>query len=120
MRSLNFLINFLIIFAFCLAIALFAIENTGSASISLIPGYQVEAPLSVELILAMGIGAVLAWLFGIWTGLQNQISNFQQSQRIRAKDKQIKELEENMEKLKEEAEKQQQLLPSSEETTSAA
>ena len=120
MRSINFLLNFLLIFAFCLAIALFSIENTQSAPILLIPGVEVEAPLSVELILAMGIGAVLAWLFGIWTGLQSQLTNFRQSQRIRAKDKQIKELEENMEKLKEEAEKQQQLLPSSEETTSAA
>ncbi len=119
MRSMNFLLNFLLIFAFCLAIALFSIENTQSAPILLIPGVEVEAPLSVELILAMGIGAVVAWLFSVWTGLQSQLANFGKSQQIKAKDKQIKELEENMEKLREEAEKQQQLLPGSQEETSA-
>jgi lipopolysaccharide assembly protein A len=106
------IINFLLIFAFCLAVALFSLENTESAHIILIPGVEFQAPLSVELIGAMGVGAILAWLFLIWTGLQRQISNFRERQQIRAKEQKIQALEEDVERWKAEVEKQHQ-LPSS-------
>ena len=109
-------INFLIIFAFCLAMVFFGIENTQSATIQIVPDrFQLEAPLSIELIGAMGIGAILAWLFSVWTGIQNQVVDFAKERRVKAKEKEIKSLEEDLARLKEEAEKQQQLLPSSEE-----
>ena len=108
-------INFLIIFAFCLAMVLFGISNTQSATIQIVPGrFEVEAPVSIELIVAMGLGAILAWLFGVWTGIQSKLSDFGKERKVKAKDKEIKALEEDVERLKAEAEKQQQLLPSSE------
>ena len=60
-------INFLMIFVFCLALVLFSLENTEPAMIQIVQGIQVQAPISVELILAMAVGAVLAWIFSLWT-----------------------------------------------------
>ncbi len=110
-----YIINFLIIFAFCLAMVFFGIENTQSAAIQILPGrFQLEAPLSIELIGAMGVGAILAWLFSVWTGIQSKVAGFGKERKVKAKEKTIKSLEEDLERLKAEAEKQQQLLPSSE------
>lgn len=103
-------INFLLIFALCLALALFSIENTQTAVIKLIPGMEIEAPVSIELILTLGIGAILAWLFGIWNRLQNQMEYLRQ---VRPKDKQIEKLEENMAQYEAELE-QRQLSPATE------
>ncbi len=101
-------INFLIIFIFCLALVLFSLENTELATIQIVQGYQVQAPVSVELILAMGLGAVLAWLFSIWTRLQRLLASRRE---IRQKDTRIQELEQNLEKYKAEIEEQQLTLP---------
>ena len=60
-------VNFAIIFIFCLAFALFSIENTELGTIHLIPGMEVQAPISIELLIALGLGGVLAWLFSVWT-----------------------------------------------------
>ncbi|MGB3654740.1 MAG: LapA family protein [Rivularia sp. (in: cyanobacteria)] len=60
-------VNFAIIFIFCLSFALFSIENTELGTIHLIPGMEVQAPISVELLIALGLGGVLAWLFSVWT-----------------------------------------------------
>ena len=54
-------VNFAIIFIFCLAFALFSIENTELGTIHLIPGMEVQAPISVELLIALGSGGILAW-----------------------------------------------------------
>ncbi len=108
-------INFLIIFIFCLALVLFSLENTELATIQIVQGYQVQAPVSVELILAMGLGAVLAWLFSIWTRLQRLLAS---GREIRQRDTRIQELEQNLEKYKAEIEEQQLTLPPA--TTHAA
>jgi uncharacterized integral membrane protein len=68
-------INFVIIFVICLALVLFGIENTDPAVIRIVKGIELQAPLSVELILAMGIGAVLAWVFSVWTQLQRALDS---------------------------------------------
>ncbi|MGB3640778.1 MAG: LapA family protein [Rivularia sp. (in: cyanobacteria)] len=66
-------VNFAIIFIFCLAFALFSIENTEFCSIHLIPGMEVQAPISVELLIALGNGVLLAWLFSVWTPARKTI-----------------------------------------------
>ncbi|MBW4648823.1 MAG: LapA family protein [Kastovskya adunca ATA6-11-RM4] len=107
-------INFVIIFAVCLALVLFSLENTEPVAIQVVNGVQVQAPLSIELILAMGIGAVLAWLFSVWTRLQRQIESRQDLRKLRSKDERIEDLEQNIEQYKAELEEKQQLLPSAE------
>ncbi len=101
-------INFVIIFVICLALVLFGIENTDPAVIRIAQGIELQAPLSVELILAMGIGAVMAWVFSVWTQLQRAIDT---GKDVRVKDVRIQELEENVERYKAEIEEQQRLLP---------
>ncbi|MDJ0724271.1 MAG: LapA family protein [Prochloraceae cyanobacterium] len=109
-------INFLIIFVFCVAMVFFGIENTESATIQIIPDrFEFQAPISIELIGAMGVGAVLAWLFSVWTGIQNKVADMNKERKVKAKEKEIKSLEQDLARLKEESEKQKQLLPSTEE-----
>jgi uncharacterized integral membrane protein len=100
-------INFLIIFAFCLALVLFSLENTEPAAIRIVPEVQVQAPLAIELILAMGLGAILAWFFGIWTRLQQQLASYQVMRQIRSKEERIEKLEQDVERYKAEIEQQQ-------------
>ncbi|UBF28646.1 LapA family protein [Kovacikia minuta CCNUW1] len=101
-------VNFVIIFVICLALVLFGIENTEPAIIHIVKGVQVQAPLSIELILAMGIGAVLAWVFSVWTSLQRVLDT---GKEVRVKEERIHELEEDIERYKAEIQEQQRLLP---------
>ncbi len=101
-------INFVIIFVICLALVLFGIENTEPAVIHVVKGVQLQAPLSIELILAMGIGAVMAWVFSVWTQVQKLLET---GKEIRVKDTRIQELEEDIERYKAEIQEQQRLLP---------
>jgi len=108
-------INFLIIFTLCLALVLFSLENTEPASIQIVQGLQVQAPLAIELLLAMWLGAVLAWLFSIWTQLLKQLEHRQTLRQLRSKDERIQELEKDFESYKEEMEeKEKPLLSASE------
>jgi hypothetical protein len=100
-------INFVIIFVVCLALVLFGIENTEPAVIKIVEGVQVQAPLSVELILAMGIGATLAWVFSVWTQLQRLVDR----KEVRLRDTRIESLEQDIERYKAEILEQQRLLP---------
>ena len=97
-------LNFLIIFAMCLALVLFSLENTEPAVIRIVNGVQVQAPIAIELILAMGLGAILAWLFSIWTKLQQQLQSFKARRQIRSKEEQIEKLEQDVERYKAEVE----------------
>ncbi|MBC7968516.1 MAG: LapA family protein [Verrucomicrobia bacterium] len=101
-------INFVIIFVICLALVLFGIENTDPAIIRIAQGIELQAPLAVELIMAMGIGAVMAWVFSVWTQLQRAIDSRKD---LKVRDVRIQELEENVERYKAEIEEQQRLLP---------
>lgn len=102
-------INFVVIFVICLALVLFGIQNTELVSIQVIEGLEVQAPLSVELIIAMGIGAVLAWIFSVWAQVQKLLSSRQQ---VQARDVRIRSLEQDIERYKAEVEEQRLLLPS--------
>lgn len=102
-------INFLLIFAVLLALVLFSLENTEPAAIQIVQGVEVQAPLCIELILAMGLGAVLAWIFSIWTRLLRSLESGKQMRQMRAKDERIQELEDNIEHYKAEIEEKQSL-----------
>lgn len=101
-------INFVIIFVVCLALVLFGIQNTEPAVIKVVEGVQVQAPLSIELILAMGVGAVLAWVFSVWTHLQRMLETRKE---VRVRETRIQELEQDVERYKAEIQEQQHLLP---------
>jgi lipopolysaccharide assembly protein A len=113
MRSLNFFFIFLI----CLALVLFSIENTEPTTVQIIKGVQVKAPLCVELIVATGLGAVLAWLFSLWSRMQRTLSSRQEIRQVREKEQQIQELQQDIERYKAEVEGKQPLLESAELTS---
>ncbi|NQE33708.1 LapA family protein [Microcoleus asticus] len=110
MRSLNFFFIFLI----CLALVLFSIENTQPVAIQVIKGVEVKGPLCLELIMAAGLGAILAWLFSLWSRMQRTLASRQQLRQVREKEQRIQELEENLERYKAEVEGKQPLLESAE------
>jgi putative membrane protein len=99
-------LNFVVIFIVVLALVLFALENTSPASIQIIPPLKVAAPISVELILAMGLGAVLAWIFSVWSGLQKSIE-------MRNQNVQIQNLQETVQNLTVEIEERKRLVSAS-------
>lgn len=107
-------VNFSLIFVICLALVLFGIENTQLVGINIIQGVELKAPLAIELILAMGIGAVLAWVFSVWTGLQSTLGT---RQALGEREEEIEILQADIERYKAELEEQQRLLPSATLTT---
>ncbi|MCG9893460.1 MAG: LapA family protein [Thermosynechococcaceae cyanobacterium MS004] len=107
-------VNFFLIFVISLALVLFGIENTQLVNINIIQGVEVKAPLAIELILAMGIGAVLAWVFSVWAGLQ---STLETRQVLGERDEEIEILQADLERYKAELEEQQRLLPGARLTT---
>jgi uncharacterized integral membrane protein len=110
-------LNFVIIFVICLALVLFGIENTEPVVIHIAKGVNLQAPLSVELLLAMGIGAVLAWVFSVWTHLQRFLDS---GRELQQRDERIQELEQDIEHYRVELEEQQRLLPASQPKTEEA
>ena len=102
-------VNFVVIFVICLALVLFGIENTTSTVIHVFKGVNFEAPLSVELIVAAGIGATLAWVFSVWVQLQSMA---QKKPEIEQRELRIQQLEEDVERYKVELE-QLPMLPQS-------
>jgi uncharacterized integral membrane protein len=104
-------INFLIIFVIALALVLFSLENTEPATIHIVRDIQVQAPLAVELILALGVGAVLAWVFSVWTQLQHMLEIRQGLQQIQEREQRIEALEQDLDRYKAELQEQQRLLP---------
>ncbi len=105
-------VNFVVIFVICLALVLFGIENTELVPIHIVKDIQFQAPLAIELILAMGIGAVLAWVFSVWTRLQRLV---EVGKDLRIREDRIHALEKDVEHYKAEIE-QQRLLPAAQPT----
>jgi len=85
--------NFLLIFVVCLALVLFSLQNSGLATIYIFGDLQFQAPLAIELIVAMFTGAVLAWVFSAWIQIQQRFASSQERRQLRQKDKQIQTLE---------------------------
>ncbi len=110
-------INFFIIFLICLALVLFSIENTEPTTVQIIKGFQVKAPLSVELIIATGFGAILAWLFSLWSRMQRMVVSRQESRQVREKEQQIQDLQQDIERYKAEVDAKQPLLESADSTS---
>ncbi|MEI6328209.1 MAG: lipopolysaccharide assembly protein LapA domain-containing protein [Pseudanabaena sp.] len=102
MRQLNFVVFFIV----ALALVLFSLQNTAPASIQIVPDLKVAAPIAVELILAMGLGAVLAWMFSIWSALQKSLD-------MRNKNVQIRNLQETVQNLSVEIEERKRLVSAS-------
>lgn len=101
-------LNFTLIFVFCLAIVAFGLENTQSVTIRIIEGVEVHPPLVIALVCTLGLGAVLAWVFSVWSNLQSLLST---KKAVQAKDLQLENLQVDLEHYKAELEKQQPLLP---------
>ncbi|AFY61675.1 lipopolysaccharide assembly LapA domain-containing protein [Synechococcus sp. PCC 6312] len=106
-------VNFFMIFVIALALVLFSIQNTQPVSIKLVEGISIQAPLCIELIVAVGFGAVMAWVFSVWTQVQRIITVRRE---MGNREEQIANLEEDLERYKAALE-EQRLLPS---TTSAS
>lgn len=97
-------LNLLLFFALCLGLALFSIENTQTVTVNLIPGQQFDAPLSIELLVAAGLGALLAWLFTILDSFQRQVESFTTRRRLKKQSKKIEKLEQTIADLQTEEE----------------
>ncbi len=107
--------DFLIIFATCLLIALFSLENTQDVALKILPQLEIEVHLAVALVVAMGIGATLAGLYILWIKLKNNLQFTRQQRQIKKREQQIEELKQNMETSQAELERlrQEQLQSSS-------
>ena len=89
-------INFFLIFALCLALVLFGIQNTELTTIHIVADLDVSAPLSVEIILAAGAGAVLAWVSGLWMRFGQAIASGKTRQQARQQQQRIQDLEQEL------------------------
>ncbi len=97
-------VNFVAIFAVIVLLVLFALENPEPATITVLPTVKLQLPLAVELISAMGIGAVFAWVFSVWSGLQRLMD-------LRGAKQEIEMLQTQVEKLTVEVEQRKRLAP---------
>jgi len=109
MRQLNFLLIFLV----CLAIALFSIENVQTTPIYIVPDVEVDAPLAIELLVALGVGAAIAWMFGLWNRLQQQLAYRKVAKEVKEQSAQIEALQTQLATFQAEQE-EQKLLPEAE------
>ncbi|MDJ0771825.1 MAG: LapA family protein [Mastigocoleus sp. MO_167.B18] len=105
-------LNFVIIFILGLGLVLFAIQNSEPATIQILPNLEVKAPVVVEFLLAVGLGAILAWLFSVWTQLQQNLIS---SQKVRQKNMEIRELKSKIENYQEEVQSLKLALPPADE-----
>ena len=101
-------LNFVIIFSLGLGLVLFAIQNSEPATVQILPNLEVKAPVVVEFLLAVGLGSVLAWLFSVWTQLQQNLIS---RQKLRQKNVEIQELKCKLEEYKEEVQSLKLALP---------
>lgn len=111
-------LNFMLIFALCLAIALFSIENVQRVTIRVVPGLDIQAPLAIVLILTLGVGAAIAWMFGLWHRLQQQLAYRKVTKEVQEKNQRIEVLEQELASSQTELE-QQKLLPVADESPSS-
>ncbi|MCT7949310.1 LapA family protein [Ancylothrix sp. C2] len=104
-------LNFSLLFVFCLAFVFFGVQNTQPATVQIYENIEFQAPLAVELIIAMGLGAGLAWLYGMWSQLERLLTLGPKNLRIRKQQNRIEALEEDIERYKAELQTQQLRLP---------
>lgn len=102
------LFNLAILFALCLAIMVFSLQNSDTVTIVLLPGQKATLPLSIALLMAAGVGSVLAWLFVMWSRFLRQLSTRGERKEVRDRDKQIANLTQDLDTFKAELEKVRQ------------
>jgi lipopolysaccharide assembly protein A len=110
-------VNFVLIFTACLLVVLFGLENPQLVNIQFWPGFKIQAPLCIELLLSTGIGAVIAWSFSLWNQMQIVIQSQETIRQNSITEERIQELESDVIRYK--AEIQQFRLPPASETTRA-
>ena len=89
-------VDFLIIFVTCLALAFFSLENTQEVALKILPQLEIQVHLAVALIVSMGIGATLAGLYMTWIKVRNHLQFKSQARQIKDREKQIEQLKEDI------------------------
>ncbi|HEY9852649.1 MAG TPA: LapA family protein [Leptolyngbyaceae cyanobacterium] len=113
-------LNFFLIFLTCLALVLFSLQNTEPVTIKLVNGIDIKAPLCIETIGTLGLGAFLAWLFSVWARFSRSVDAWKLNRELRQKNSKIQQLEKDLEQYKvETTEKKAELPPASEPLTEA-
>ncbi len=95
-------IDFVVLFIVLIGVALFSMQNAQPATIYFFPGFSVEIPLAIELLVAAGIGAVFAWMYAVWRKLEFKVETLTDND-LRKKDQEretyINELQEMLQEL---------------------
>ncbi len=89
-------LNFLLIFAVVLGLVFFSLQNPDPVVVALTAEFQFSAPLCIVLIVSMGVGAFLAWVFSTLAGLQRLLSQRQERQSRRRQEAHIRELQQQI------------------------
>ncbi len=89
-------LNFLLIFAVVLGLVFFSLQNPAPVAVVLTADLHVSAPLCIVLIVSMGVGAFLAWVFGTLAGLQRLLSQRQEQRLRHRQEAQIRELQQQL------------------------
>lgn len=91
------IVDFLILFVTCLALALFSLENTQDVALKILPQLEVQAHLAVAVIVSMGIGATLTGLYLTWIKVRNHFQFQGQARQIKERENQIQQLKKDIE-----------------------
>ena len=97
-------VNFIVVFVFAFALVWFSLQNTDPTTINIFTGIEIETPLAIALLTAMGIGSGLAWFFTQLFRLQSMVESRQALKEIRDKKARIEELEADLQQYQAEAE----------------
>lgn len=89
-------LNFLLIFTVILGLVFFSLQNPAPVAVALTADLQISAPLCIVLIISMGVGAFLAWVFSTLAGLQRLLSQRQEQHLRRRQEAQIRELQQQL------------------------
>lgn len=89
-------LNFLLIFAVVLGLVFFSLQNPDPVVVALTADLEVSAPLCMVLIVSMGVGAFLAWVFSTLASLQRLLSQRREQQIRRRQEAQIRELQQQL------------------------
>ena len=90
------IVDFLILFLTCLALALFSLENTQEIAIKILPQLEIQVHLALALIVSLGIGATLAGLYITWVKVRTRLQFRGQARQIKDREQQIQQLKEDM------------------------
>jgi uncharacterized integral membrane protein len=87
-------IDLVMLFALLIVSVLFGMQNSDPATVSFVPGLvQVQAPLVIELLFAAGVGAVFAWVYSLWRGMEFGLVARKKSRDLQEKQQFIEELQ---------------------------